>query len=171
MFFIQYLERTINLHPSFLGPNISNYLKDQLIADVEGTNTGNYFIICVIEIGDEPKGRVIPGSGITEYVVTYRALVWKPFKGETLDGVVTSVVQNGCFVEVGPLTCFISRQSIPSDLKFDGNATPPQFTDNAGQIIERGTHIRVKLVGIRTEVNQMFAVATIKEDYLGPLDT
>ena len=54
-------------------------------------------------------------------------------------------------------------KSIPSDLKFDGNATPPQFTDNAGQIIERGTHIRVKLVGIRTEVNQMFAVATIKE--------
>ena len=89
-------------------------------------------------------------------------------------------MQNGCFVEVGPLTCFISRQvflklleheeklltipqSIPSDLKFDGNATPPQFTDNAGQIIERGTHIRVKLVGIRTELGQMFAVATIKE--------
>ena len=54
-------------------------------------------------------------------------------------------------------------KSIPSDLKYDGNATPPQFTDNAGQIIERGTHIRIKLVGIRTELGQMFAVATIKE--------
>jgi len=56
---------------------------------------------------------------------------------------------------------------IPSDIKFDGNATPPQFTDNADQVIERGTHIRIKLKGIRGEVGQMFAIATIKEDYLG----
>jgi len=56
---------------------------------------------------------------------------------------------------------------IPSDIKFDGNATPPQFTDNADQVIERGTHIRVKIRGIRGEVGQMFAIATIKEDYLG----
>jgi hypothetical protein len=56
---------------------------------------------------------------------------------------------------------------IPSDIKFDGNATPPQFTDNADQVIERGTHIRVKIKGIRGEVGQMYAIATIKEDFLG----
>ena len=56
---------------------------------------------------------------------------------------------------------------IPSDIKFDGNATPPNFTDNADQVIERGTHIRVKIKGIRGEVGQMYAIATIKEDYLG----
>lgn len=56
---------------------------------------------------------------------------------------------------------------IPSDIKYDGNATPPQWTDNAEQVIERGTHIRVKIKGIRGEVGQMYAIATIKEDYLG----
>lgn len=60
-----------------------------------------------------------------------------------------------------------ATQMIPSDIKFDGNATPPQFTDNADQVIERGTHIRVKIKGIRGEVGQMYAIATIKEDYLG----
>ena len=60
---------------------------------------------------------------------------------------------------------------IPSDIKFDGNATPPQFTDNADQVIERGTHIRVKIKGIRGEVGQMYAIATIKEDYLGSVST
>lgn len=59
---------------------------------------------------------------------------------------------------------------IPSDIKFDGNATPPQFTDNADQVIERGTHIRVKIKGIRGEVGQMYAIATIKEDFLGYVD-
>lgn len=52
---------------------------------------------------------------------------------------------------------------IPSDIKYDANATPPQFTDNVDQVIERGTQIRIKLKGIRNEVGQMFAVATIKE--------
>lgn len=52
---------------------------------------------------------------------------------------------------------------IPSDIKFDGNATPPQFTDNADQVIEKGTQIRVKIKGIRGEVGQMYAIATIKE--------
>jgi hypothetical protein len=60
-----------------------------------------------------------------------------------------------------------TKQMIPSDIKFDGNATPPQFTDNADQVIERGTHIRVKIKGIRGEVGQMYAIATIKEDFLG----
>jgi len=52
---------------------------------------------------------------------------------------------------------------IPSEIKFDGNATPPQFTDNGDQVIEKGTQIRVKIKGIRGEVGQMYAIATIKE--------
>lgn len=56
---------------------------------------------------------------------------------------------------------------IPPEIKYDGNATPPQFTDNGEQVIERKTQVRVKIKGMRAEVNQMFAVATIREDFLG----
>lgn len=52
---------------------------------------------------------------------------------------------------------------IPSEIKYDGNATPPMFTDNGEQRIEKGTQIRIKIKGLRTEVNSMFAIATIKE--------
>jgi len=52
---------------------------------------------------------------------------------------------------------------IPSDIKYDANATPPQFTDNGDLVIEKGTHVRVKIKGIRGEVGQMYAIATIKE--------
>jgi len=58
-------------------------------------------------------------------------------------------------------------QLIPPDIKFDPNATPPQFTDNEGQVIEVGSHVRVKLIGTRAEVGGMYAIASIKEDYLG----
>jgi len=56
---------------------------------------------------------------------------------------------------------------IPSDIKWDPNSTPPQFTDNEESVIQVGTHIRLKIVGTRAEVGHMFAIASIKEDYLG----
>lgn len=84
MFFLHEMERTITLHPSFFGPRIHEYLTKRLMADVEGTNTGNFYIVCVMDTYDISEGRVVPGSGFAEYTVHYRAVVWRPFKGETV---------------------------------------------------------------------------------------
>lgn len=52
---------------------------------------------------------------------------------------------------------------IPPDIKFDAHATPPQWTDKGDQVIEKGTHVRVRLKGTRNEMGNMFAIATINE--------
>ena len=54
--------------------------------DVEGTCTGQFYIICVMDTDtqDFSEGRVVPGSAVAEYTVHYRAVVWRPFKGETV---------------------------------------------------------------------------------------
>lgn len=44
---------------------------------------------------------------------------------------------------------------------------PPQYTDNGDQVIEKGTHLRVKLIGTRSDVGNMFAIGSVKEDFLG----
>src|SRR5690606_4468775 len=84
MFFIHDLERTLTLHPSFFGPHMREYIIHKLLADVEGTCTGRYFIICVMDPYDISLGRIVPGSGIAEFTVSYKAVVWRPFKGETV---------------------------------------------------------------------------------------
>ncbi len=61
------------------------------------------------------------------YPVRYKAIVFRPFKGEVLDAVVTQVNKVGLFTEIGPLSCFISRHSIPSDMSFDPNSNPPCY--------------------------------------------
>jgi DNA-directed RNA polymerase II subunit RPB7 len=33
----------------------------------------------------------------------------------------------GLFTEIGPLSCFISRHSIPADMTFDPNSNPPCY--------------------------------------------
>ncbi|QDS68145.1 hypothetical protein FKW77_010315 [Venturia effusa] len=167
MFFYKEEERTINLHPSFFGPNITKYLDDQLLGDVEGTLQGDYFVVCVMQPHEYSDGKIVPGSSFAEFVVHYRAIVWKPFKGEVVDAQVTGVADNGFFCEIGPLKVFVSKSMIPSDIKYDGHATPPQWTDGADQTIEKGTQIRLKIKGMRTDMGSLYAIGTIKEDYLG----
>lgn len=92
------------------------------------------------------------------------------------------------FADVGPLSVFVSNhvcctfrvvfglnlgrkadglQLIPAEIKWDPNATPPQYTDNGDQVIEKGTHLRIKLIGTRNDVGNMFAIGSVKEDFLG----
>ncbi|KAF2756707.1 DNA-directed RNA polymerase II 19 kDa polypeptide [Pseudovirgaria hyperparasitica] len=169
MFFLHELEQTIFLHPSFFGPRINDYIERQLINDLEGTFNGRYFIVCILSAFEMSEGRVVPGTAQAEYTVHYKAVVWRPFRGEVLDGLVETVTEAGFFVDVGPLSVFISQQMIPKEIKYDGNATPAQWTDNGDQVIEKGTQVRLKVKGTRGEAEKMFAIATIKEDYLGPL--
>ena len=52
---------------------------------------------------------------------------------------------------------------IPHDIVYDGQASPPHWTDNQDQIIEKGTHVRVRIKGTRPHLGQLFAIATINE--------
>ena len=69
-----------------------NFLESKLYLDVEGTCSGQFgYIIAVVSILDIGKGMVLSGSGQAEFITRYRAIVFKPFKGEVVDGVVNNV--------------------------------------------------------------------------------
>jgi DNA-directed RNA polymerase subunit E'/Rpb7 len=72
-----------------------------------------------------------------------------------------SHIESNCESKVN-ITKLISK-----DIKFDPNSTPWQWTDNEDQVIEKGAQVRVKLLGIRSDVGAMYAIGSIKEDYLG----
>lgn len=78
------MEHTILLHPSYFGPHMQRYLKDKLYEDIEGKCTGDFYIVAIMDINDYSDGQVMPGSGFAQYSVHYRAVVWKPFKGEVV---------------------------------------------------------------------------------------
>lgn len=52
-------------------------------------------------------------------------------------------------------------------MKFSMEGATPTFEDNDGQTITAGGHVRLRIKGIRSELNQMFAIGSIREDYLG----
>ncbi|NWU88338.1 RPB7 polymerase, partial [Onychorhynchus coronatus] len=117
------LEHEILLHPRYFGPNLLNTVKQKLFTEVEGTCTGKW-------VPRPPRGAGgAPGAGVT---------IWG-FPGGSL-GVLRacrgcdppplcpwSPPQVGLFTEIGPMSCFISRHSIPSEMEFDPNSNPPCY--------------------------------------------
>jgi hypothetical protein len=84
MFFLKELEKTIQLHPSYFGPLIRSHIHRELLQKEEGSSTGKYTIVCILDAFDISDGKVLPGSGHAEYVVHYKAIVWRPYKGEVV---------------------------------------------------------------------------------------
>lgn len=169
MFFVHEMEERIPLHPSYFSSEAPDSIKELLYKKKEGTNTGTMMIVRIIGILEISEPKVMPGTGMAMYTISYRAVVWQPFRGEVVDGEVSQVVNNGFFVDVGALSVFVSKAMIPSSLKFSMEGATPSFADNEGQTVEAGSQVRLRIKGIRSELNQMYAIGSIREDYLGPL--
>ncbi|XP_069821525.1 DNA-directed RNA polymerase II subunit RPB7 [Dendropsophus ebraccatus] len=169
MFYHISLEHEILLHPRYFGPNLLNTVKQKLFTEVEGTCTGKYgFVIAVTTIDNIGAGVIQPGRGFVLYPVKYKAIVFRPFKGEVVDAVVTQVNKVGLFTEIGPMSCFISRHSIPSEMEFDPNSNPPCYkTVDEDVVIQQDDEIRLKIVGTRVDKNDIFAIGSLMDDYLG----
>jgi len=168
MFFLQYLNREISIHPSFFASNVNEILKAQLFADMEGTCTGEYYIVCIMDIYSISPGKVRPGSGEAQFTVHYRAIVWKPFKGETVDCAVSKLNSQGVFCDAGPVIVFVSRMHLPPGFKYNPDATLPQFSNSSGEVIEKGTALRVQIMGMRNEMGKINCVGKMSAQWFGP---
>ena len=169
MFFHISLEHEIQLHPRYFGVQLLDTVRQKLFNEVEGTCTGKHgFVIAVTTIDNIGAGVIQSGTGFVTYPIKYKAIVFRPFKGEVLDGVVTQVNKVGIFTEIGPLSCFISRHSIPADMTFDANSTPPCYkTQEEDVVIQQDDEIRLKIVGTRIDATDIFAIGTLMDDFLG----
>lgn len=146
------------------------YIQQKLYNDVEGTCTGRFFIVAVMDGIDISPGKVLPGYGMSQFEVNYQAIVFKPFKGEVLDAKVLSVDRQGVLCMAGPLKLFVSQYLIPEAIQYNADATPPKYADlEEDMVIEKGSWLRVKILGIKNDVADIRAIGTVKEDYLGPL--
>ncbi|KAL2916502.1 DNA-directed RNA polymerase II subunit [Polyrhizophydium stewartii] len=175
MFFLKQLSHTINLHPQYFGPQIRAYLTRRLYEEVEGTCSGQYgYIISVVDIVEVGKGVLQTNTGFAQFQIQYKAIVFKPFRNQVVDGIVATVNKIGFWADVGPLQVFVSSHLIPSYLKFDPNSNPPAYIGDGQEIgeasvrIEKGEKVRLRIVGTRVDATEIYAIGTIKEDYLGP---
>lgn len=137
---------------------------------MEGDCNGEFYTICILDVTDISKGRVLPGTAEAMFTLSYRAIVWKPFRGETLDSMVTKVNRAGVFCEAGPLTIFVAQTNMKAGMTYNPDTTPPQFSNARGdEIIEKGTAVRTQIMGLRSDVNAIMAIGRMSDSWFGPL--
>jgi len=117
------------LHPRYFGRNLRDALRAKLLSDVEGScNIKVGYIIAVV--GDEPqfgRGRVLDGRGVAVFDVKYTAVVWRPFKDEVVDAIVTDVTDMAIFADIGPVSAVVHRDLLPVEYEYLKNANPPCY--------------------------------------------
>ncbi|KAI8108175.1 hypothetical protein M9434_006205 [Picochlorum sp. BPE23] len=167
MFYTLDLSKELEIHPRFLGPKLKDEIYDRLRQEVEGYCTGKHgFVLAVTSLFSIGQGLIREGAGYARFNVQYRCITFMPHKGEVLDATVKSVNKMGFFAEAGPLQLFVSNHLIPEEFEFDTSHEPAYVTSEGDKIIP-GSEVRVRIVGTRVDANEIFAVATMSDDFLG----
>lgn len=67
------------------------------------------------------ENGVVNQHGEALFTVSFKALVFRPFKGEVLDGVVKGIERVGIECQVGSLEIFIPHTKIPLSMVYNAN--------------------------------------------------
>lgn len=159
----------MTLEPRHFGNRLHEVLEKKLKHEVEGSCSGRYgFIVLVTRLANVSVGTVTTdGTARATFHIRYDCIAFRPFKGQVVDAVVTQVNKFGFFAEAGPLQLFVSNALITEDMKFDSSGENCYISDDLQIRIQRDCEVRMRIVGMRIDANDIFCIATIKDDYLG----
>jgi DNA-directed RNA polymerase II subunit RPB7 len=167
MFYSIDLTKELEIPPRFLGPKLKEEIFERLRHEVEGYCTGKTgFVLAVTSLYSIGQGMIREGVGNARFNVQYRCIAFMPHKGEVLDATVNSINKMGFFASAGPLQLFVSNHLIPEEFEFD-TSNEPAYVTTEGEKIVPGSEVRVRIVGTRVDANEIFAVATMNDDFLG----
>ena len=156
------MQKTLVLQPEDLRKILPEILREKLRRGVEGSCSRRYgFVVAITHVYDDhtENGRICEGTGEVTFPMKYNAIVFKPFRNEVLDAVVTeNVNKDGFFAKAGPLSIFISYKSMPEEFRFDNNAATPRFQLNHGDgivEIQKDTCVRLRLLNTHIDADGM----------------
>lgn len=171
MFFEIRFVHSVRVPPRHLGAKLRTVVAQLVRSELEGTFIPDYgYIVCIVGTEKAGKPLVEDNTVFVRVPVEVKAIVFRPFKNEIVEGVVTNVSDIGCFVQVGCMDVFISHFDIGPEYRFDETAVPPKFVtpdNDESRRIQRNDRLRLKLTAIRIEPAKVAAMGSIREDYLG----
>lgn len=114
---------------------------------------------------------VVNDSGDAIFTVTFQALVYRPLRGEVIDGIVSGVEKVGIEVRVGACKAFIPHTKIPNDIKYSEEAQAFKSDEEATLVIAKDSIVRFKVENVSVKgqegTSTLSVIGTIAEDFLG----
>jgi DNA-directed RNA polymerase subunit E' len=127
-------------------------------------------MIAVIGIDDIGQGRLIAGDGATYHAVTYRVLVFKPVRGELVEGSVVELMDFGAFIRMGPLDGLCHVSQICDDYITQGG-TGSLLGKETGRTLSEGDMVRARVTSISFESGNRSGKLglTMRQPFLGKI--
>ncbi|MCO5564566.1 hypothetical protein L7F22_032786 [Adiantum nelumboides] len=176
MFWEISINRLLVLQPKHLhtGVELMSVLATQLIVEVnnmKGSEDHGYYVSPTY-IQDIGQGRVRSITGAVAFPIQFKCIVFKPFKGEVLQGVIRKVFRTGCLISCGPLDDVFLHEKMMKGYGFFQNESIESAcfkNEDDGFEIRAKTVLVVRLIGVKwVEDQRTFkALASINGDYLG----
>ncbi|CAL5353056.1 unnamed protein product [Camellia sinensis] len=140
MFFHIVLERNKQLHPPPLRSRPPREADLQAHERRGGHLHGRHgFVVAITGIENVGKGLIRDGTGFVTFPVKYQCVVFRPFKGEILEAVVTMV-----------------NKLIPDDMEFQSGDMPNYTTSDGSVKIQKESEVRLKIIGTRVDATEIF---------------
>lgn len=87
-----------------------------------------------------------------------------------MDAVVKQINNVGIFVDIGAVSCFINRHSIPAHYEYQPGTPASYKSEGDEPLISIEEKVRVKIIGTRADMTGLFAVGTLMDDFLGIIE-
>ena len=177
MFYKAFLTKELKLEPRDMGKKIQEMVQTRLREAVEGKLIPNVgFVITMLAISHDWMGTGVldNSTGGAVYKVGYEAVVFRPFKNEVLDVIVTSCNAHGFAGSVGGMfNVFVHRSQMPMNTPAD----PQVFSNDAWISLDKemqikpGCGVRLRVMAIKFHQLNITGVGNIKDHFCGLLFT
>lgn len=128
-------------------------------------------MIAVIGIDDIGQGRLMPGDGATYHSVTYKVLVFKPIRGELVEGNVVELMDFGAFIRMGPLDGLCHVSQICDDFITQDSKGSALLGKETGRTLAEGDSVRARITSISFESGNRSGKLglTMRQPFLGKI--
>lgn len=166
MFFMVSLDARIRVEAAYFGAQLNDVILQRLESSLVGQCTERYgFVLHILSHEIVGRGKLDEEKGCAVFVVRYKAIVFRLFRGEVVDGVVSDINAVGIIVKVGPIHVFVSSKMIPG---LDFNATEHCYVSSDGTArIVRDDDVRLRILNTKRHGTTITAIGSMREDYLG----
>ena len=136
-----------------------------------GTCTIKYgYLISIFKI-EEIENGIVNAEGDALFTVSFKALCFRPFANEILEGEVTGVELVGMEIKVGSVQIFISHTQIPKQLVYNQIERVFENSEEKTLKIGKGNMVRFRVLNVSLkgseEIESLSGIGTLKGDYLG----
>jgi DNA-directed RNA polymerase subunit E' len=104
--------------------------------------------ISLIEITNIGEKTILPNDGAVYVDVEFEYLAYKPFLGETVEGVVNTITPMGAYVNLGYFDGFLHKSQIFNDVVEYNANSKALVGKNSGNSLKAGDKVRARIATI-----------------------